>query len=226
MASVLYARETPPVGGDTPFANMHLALNPLSPGMRAVLSPPRAVRCAAPSYDRAQMYTANAASAGMKYTDRTHPEAGRKALYVNSSYTRRFEDMTEEESLPLLLEHITRPELTCRFRWTPEHSRCGTTATCSTTRSAATGDTGAKCVTSRWPAIGRTDRESASSPRLPPTGSRGPPNAGGRSRGLDRASFRTGRQRKLGTVSGTIDETPLRRVCATLPTSLRAEAES
>ena len=135
MASVLYARETPPVGGDTLFANMHLALESLSPGMRAMLSRLRAVHCAAPSYDRAQMDAANAASAGMKYTDRdpreekslhpvvrTHPETGRKALYVNSSFTCRFEDMTEEESRPLLhflLEHLTRPELTCRFRWTP-----------------------------------------------------------------------------------------------------------
>ena len=136
MASVLYARETPPVGGDTLFANMHLALESLSPGMRTMLSRLRAVHCAAPSDDRAQMDAANAASAGMKYTDRdpreeeslhpvvrTHPETGRKALYVNSSFTRRFEGMTEEESRPLLhflLEHLTRPELTCRFRWTPE----------------------------------------------------------------------------------------------------------
>jgi alpha-ketoglutarate-dependent taurine dioxygenase len=52
---------------------------------------------------------------------RTHPETGRKCLFVNRSYTVGFEGMTEEESAPLLnflLEHGHRPEFTCRFRWT------------------------------------------------------------------------------------------------------------
>ena len=51
---------------------------------------------------------------------RTHPETGRKALYVNVAHTARFVDMTEEESRPLLqylFEHSVRPEFTCRFRW-------------------------------------------------------------------------------------------------------------
>ena len=51
---------------------------------------------------------------------RTHPETGRKALFVNRSYTQYFEGMTQAESQPWLdyLErHATRPEMTCRFRW-------------------------------------------------------------------------------------------------------------
>ena len=52
---------------------------------------------------------------------RTHPETGRKALYVNGGHTLRFKDMTEEESAPLLEVSCfsTRrdPEFTCRFRW-------------------------------------------------------------------------------------------------------------
>ena len=51
---------------------------------------------------------------------RTHGETGRKALYVNGTFTTRFKDMTEEESAPLLhylLQHAVRPEFTCRFRW-------------------------------------------------------------------------------------------------------------
>jgi taurine dioxygenase len=53
---------------------------------------------------------------------RTHPETGRKALYINGGHTVRFKDMTEQESAPLLqflLQHIVRPEFTCRFRWQP-----------------------------------------------------------------------------------------------------------
>jgi taurine dioxygenase len=51
---------------------------------------------------------------------RTHPESGRKCLYVHGGFTVRFQDMTEEESAPLLhylYRHAVRPEFTCRFRW-------------------------------------------------------------------------------------------------------------
>ncbi len=53
---------------------------------------------------------------------RTHPETGRKALYVNRAHTTRFEDMSEAESAPLLeylFDHQIRPEFTCRFAWRP-----------------------------------------------------------------------------------------------------------
>lgn len=51
---------------------------------------------------------------------RTHPETGRKCLYVNPAFTVRFKDMTEQESAPLLrflYDHCRREEFTCRFRW-------------------------------------------------------------------------------------------------------------
>src|SRR6266481_871484 len=53
---------------------------------------------------------------------RTHPDTGKKALYVSRSHTIRFKGMTGEESQPIigfLQAHQTRPEFTCRVRWTP-----------------------------------------------------------------------------------------------------------
>ena len=52
---------------------------------------------------------------------RSHPDTGRKALYVNRAFTSRFDGMSTEDSLPLLHElwhHAARPEFTCRYRWT------------------------------------------------------------------------------------------------------------
>jgi taurine dioxygenase len=69
---------------------------------------------------------------------RTHPETGRKAVYVNGGRTIRFKDMTEEERAPLLqflFAHQQRPEFTCRFRWRFARSPSGTIAAPSTTRS-------------------------------------------------------------------------------------------
>jgi len=54
--------------------------------------------------------------------ENAHPETGRKALYVSRSHTIRFTDMSEDESRPLidfLQAHQTRPEFTCRVRWSP-----------------------------------------------------------------------------------------------------------
>lgn len=53
-------------------------------------------------------------------TARTHPQTGRKALFVNPVYSLRLEDMSAEESAPLLrylFDHATRPEFCCRFSW-------------------------------------------------------------------------------------------------------------
>ena len=53
---------------------------------------------------------------------RTHPETGRKALYVNQGHTVCFEGTSPEESAPILnflFGHQIRPEFTCRFQWAP-----------------------------------------------------------------------------------------------------------
>jgi len=131
MGAVLHAIEVPPKGGDTLFANQYLAYEALSDGMKKMLEGLNAVhddtRAAGPDSKKNQTRT-NKVRAGPDWRPtanvhpvvRTHPETGRKSLFVNRSYSHRFENMTREESLPLmsfLLEHATRPEFTCRVRW-------------------------------------------------------------------------------------------------------------
>jgi taurine dioxygenase len=131
MGAILYAVEVPPYGGDTLFANQYHAYESLSEGMKRLLSRLQAVHSdrnvAGPAANRnAQRSTKVREDRDWRETVSTHPvvvthpESGRKLLYLNRSYTQGFEGMTEEESRPLLdylLEHGHRPEFTCRFRW-------------------------------------------------------------------------------------------------------------
>ena len=135
LGSVLYAREVPEFGGDTMFANQYHAYETLSDGMKAMLDGMTAIHSArrpyGPNAARAQEYGpssmrfifSEAAHAEIEHpVVRTHRETGKKALYVNRTFTLRFKDMTEEESAPLLhylCDHAVRPEFTCRFRWRP-----------------------------------------------------------------------------------------------------------
>jgi taurine dioxygenase len=129
MGSLLLAREVPPYGGDTIFANQVLAYEALSPGLRALLDGLVAVNASAKAdvtrtrEDRIRDH--GRAGDRQDYVAehpvvRTHPETGRKALYVNVAHTVRFKDMSEAESAPFLnylFQHQTRPEFTCRFAW-------------------------------------------------------------------------------------------------------------
>ena len=131
MASMLLAREVPPVGGDTEFANQYAAYEALSPTLRGVLDGLAAVNSSAKAdvtrtrEDRVR--TDGRGDAREQYEAehpavRTHPETGRKALYVNVAHTVRFAGMTAEESAPLLeflFRHQVKAEFTCRFGWAP-----------------------------------------------------------------------------------------------------------
>lgn len=131
MGSMLLAREVPPFGGDTLFANMYLAYESLSDGMRRLLAGLKAVNSSAKADVTRTREDRIASSPGKEAREtfeaihpvvRTHPETGRKALYVNAAHTVRFDGMTEAESarlLEFLFQHQIRPELTCRFRWRP-----------------------------------------------------------------------------------------------------------
>ena len=132
MATILYGREVPIYGGDTMFASGYLAYEALSDGLKRTLEGMRAVHSARRSYGSKGSYSKKRLKSmeiGADETGdaelehpaiRTHPETGRKSLFVNPVYTIRFAGWTEAESKPLLdflHAHAQRPEFTCRFRW-------------------------------------------------------------------------------------------------------------
>ena len=123
--TLLYAKQVPPAGGDTLFASLRLAYDALSAGMKKLLADVRTISM----YDKLKIRPAAMKPTAPEIAPepaehplvRTHPETGRKALYLcHGGITRHVKDMTEDESRPLLdylLGHATRPEFTCRFRW-------------------------------------------------------------------------------------------------------------
>jgi taurine dioxygenase len=129
MATLLHAKELPPLGGDTLFANMYLAFDSLSAGLQEMLCGLAALNSAHKSRvseTRSHRMEDAGKDVGGQTLEavhpvvRTHPETGRKALYVNGAHTVRFAGMTKLESaglLDYLCRHQTREEFTCRFRW-------------------------------------------------------------------------------------------------------------
>ncbi len=134
MAALLYAIDVPPIGGDTLFANQYLAYDRLSDGMKAMIAPLRCLhtdrKVAGPNSPAARAKRSTRVRDDEAWREtynlhpvvRTHPETGRKCLFVNNSYSVCFESMSEDESRPLLdwlMDWGHRPEFTCRFRWQP-----------------------------------------------------------------------------------------------------------
>lgn len=132
LGTCLYARESPAVGGDTIWSNQMLAFEALSPGLQRTLEGLRVMHSAKRSYgpqgtyadDDLKSMRIQASEEALEEQAhpciRTHPESGRKILFVNWVYAIRFEGMTEEESAPLLdflNRHSQRPEFQIRFRW-------------------------------------------------------------------------------------------------------------
>jgi len=132
MGSMLLSRTVPPYGGDTLFANQYLAYESLSETMRGLLDGLVGISSSAQAdvsktrEDRIR--TDGREAAPTEYVAehpvvRTHPETGRKALYVNVAHTVGIKGMRPEESAPLLqflFRHQVKPEFTCRFAWEPD----------------------------------------------------------------------------------------------------------
>ena len=132
MGSILLAKETPKIGGDTLFANMYRAYETLSNGMKKTLETMKACHSSRHVFGA---HTGYAEASNQRISNPelatqdaihpviiTHPESKRKALYVNPEFTVNFEGWTVEESKPLLdylAEHTTQQENTTRFQWKP-----------------------------------------------------------------------------------------------------------
>ena len=134
LGTLLYGLDVPEFGGDTLFANQYLAYERLSDAMKEMLGSLTAIHSASSQYaaggesdrnkeKRTTMKVAVTDEAE-KITEhpviRTHPETGRKSIYVNRAFTEKFKGMTKRESRPLLnflYDQCTREEFTCRFRW-------------------------------------------------------------------------------------------------------------
>jgi taurine dioxygenase len=135
MGTMLYAKEVPSAGGDTLFTNQYLAYDSLSDKMKEIASRLRTV-CVGDNFKQANGLSRkeryNRQMSEMKVKDpgdvqttsihplvRTHPETGRKSIYIGG-HVQQFEGMTDEESQPLIdffMKQSIRPEHTCRVRW-------------------------------------------------------------------------------------------------------------
>ncbi|MGA0217810.1 MAG: TauD/TfdA dioxygenase family protein [Ilumatobacteraceae bacterium] len=131
MGSVLLGRVIPPFGGDTAWANMYLAYERLPDDLKEQIEGLKAIHSYAKVFGKqgkALRETSNAAleSAEEQYPPqhhpivRTHPETGKKSLFINRNFVTGIEGMTSDESRELrhrLYEQVDRLEITCRFRW-------------------------------------------------------------------------------------------------------------
>ncbi|MEQ8322545.1 MAG: TauD/TfdA family dioxygenase [Rhodospirillales bacterium] len=128
MGAVLYCEETPSSGGDTLFASMYAAYDALSEGLKRHLDTLVAqhdnslvvLRFAGTEFVGDKGLTVEAPVEHPVV--RVHPVTGRRALYVNSSYTRRILGVPDVESrhlLNMLMEHVMTPDFQVRFEWRP-----------------------------------------------------------------------------------------------------------
>lgn len=127
LGSVLLARDVPEVGGDTLFSDMYAAYEGLDDDLRASLEGLRAVHDFTHVFGRFM----DAEELAKKQAEfpparhpvvRTHPETGRRGLYVNAAFTSHIEGMERDASdrlLELLYRQASVPEYQCRFRWKP-----------------------------------------------------------------------------------------------------------
>jgi len=132
LGSMLHAQELPLEGGDTLFANMHLAYDTLPAALRHAVQGARAEHSYLAQYEELRRRSPFRPALTQAQIDevkpvehpvvRTHPETGRKALFVSEHFTTRIVGIPEDESRALLAElfaHSVKPEHVYRHRWAP-----------------------------------------------------------------------------------------------------------
>ena len=132
LGSMLYAQELPSEGGDTLFADMHLAWDTLPEHLRKAVEGRSAVHSYTSRYrdgHNAQNWRPTLTAEQLAQVVvvshpivRTHPENGRKALFVSEGFTTHIVGLPEDESQQILNElyaHSVRPEGVYRHKWAP-----------------------------------------------------------------------------------------------------------
>ncbi|MBV8620440.1 MAG: TauD/TfdA family dioxygenase, partial [Curvibacter sp.] len=132
LGSLLHAHELPAEGGDTLFANQHRAWETLPAELRRTIEPLKAEHHYLARYDelrarspwRPELSAQQVAQVApvAQPVVRTHPETGRKALFVSEHFTTRILGVPEDESRALLAElfaHSVQPQFQYRHHWQP-----------------------------------------------------------------------------------------------------------
>jgi taurine dioxygenase len=128
-AVILKSIKIPPVGGDTCFSNMELAWETLDEDIKEIIKDKKAIHSSLGAEFFIDNYKGMTGHEKINYDEysnehpivRTHPETGKKILYVNWTYTKQIIGLEKKESdeiLKKIFEHQARLDLTCRFNWT------------------------------------------------------------------------------------------------------------
>jgi len=132
LGSLLHAQELPSEGGDTLFADQHLAWEGLAPALQQRILPLKAehsylakyeeLRAKNPWRPKLSQQQVDQVAPAVQPVVRTHPETGRKALFVSEHFTTGIVGLPKHESDALLAElfaHSVKPEFVLRHRWQP-----------------------------------------------------------------------------------------------------------
>ena len=131
MGSILFAHQVPKKGGDTLFSSMYAAYETLSDGLKGSLKNMYGRHSSRHVFGTSRAERNDDTVGRIINSDKakqdaihpvviTHPQTGKKALFVNPTFTLGFDGWSDEESKPLLnylYSHATKPEFTCRFKW-------------------------------------------------------------------------------------------------------------
>ncbi|MGF6840235.1 taurine dioxygenase [Paraburkholderia youngii] len=127
MGSILHLHTLPSHGGDTLFSSAYAVYESLSPGFRRYLEGLSATHDGEPTY-RQRNRLRGIDDTGRRFPKashpvvRTHPETGRKGVFVNANFTTHIDNVPAAESegiLRLLFERFAAPEYQVRWRWEP-----------------------------------------------------------------------------------------------------------